>query len=135
MNEKNLIPLNQRSKKVQREIQEKGRKAAALKREEMKTIQAQMQALLDCDTTDPETGEKIKVRQRISKAQIDKAFAGDTAAFLAIWKAAGEGNASVNVNVAQVVQQSPEERYNQVYGNIEDAEMLNPDNEEDEGEK
>lgn len=43
----NLIPLNKRSKEVQREIQEKGRKANKKKAEERKTIKACLKLMID----------------------------------------------------------------------------------------
>ena len=48
-NEKNLIPLNKRAKKEQREIQSKGGKASGQARREKKTVQKILTELLDTE--------------------------------------------------------------------------------------
>lgn len=79
-NEKNLIPLNKRSKKVQREIQEMGRKANKEKIEARKTLREELLALLS----------KGDTQERISLAVIEKCLAGDTKAFEVIRDTIGE---------------------------------------------
>ena len=65
MNDQNLIPLNKRSKKVQREIQEKGRQANKAKHQEKRTIRECMKILaaLPCKAG--------KLKERINEAGIE----------------------------------------------------------------
>lgn len=79
-NEKNLIPLNKRSKKVQREIQEKGRKANKKKCEERKTLKEELLTLLS----------QGKTQEKMSLALIGKAMNGDTKAYEVIRDTVGE---------------------------------------------
>lgn len=79
-NEKNLIPLNKRSKKVQREIQEKGRKANKKKCEERKTLKEELLTLLS----------QGKTQEKMSLALIEKAMNGDTKAYEVIRDTVGE---------------------------------------------
>lgn len=96
-NEKNLVPLNKRSKKAQREIQEKGRRANKAKCEARKTLKAELLALLS----------QGKTQEKMSLALIDKALKGDTKAFEVIRDSIGEkqtdkieqnGNTTVTVS-------------------------------------
>lgn len=79
-NEKNLIPLNKRSKKVQREIQEMGRKANKEKIEARKTLREELLALLS----------KGDTQERMSLAMIEKCLSGDTKAYEVIRDTIGE---------------------------------------------
>lgn len=79
-NEKNLVPLNRRSKEVQREIQEKGRRANKAKIEARKTLKEELLTLLAQGDT----------QERISLALIQKALKGDTKAFEVIRDSIGE---------------------------------------------
>ena len=79
-NEQNLIPLNKRSKKVQREIQEKGRKANKEKHEARKTLKEELLLLLSQGNT----------QNKLSLALIEKAMNGDTKAFEVIRDTIGE---------------------------------------------
>ena len=93
-NEQNLIPLNKRSKKAQREIQEMGRKANKAKIEARKTLREELLALLEKDNT----------QERISLSVIQKALKGDTKAFEIIRDTIGEKpkeeiNANVNTEI------------------------------------
>ena len=76
----NLIPLNKRSKEVQREIQEKGRKANKEKWEARKTFKEELLLLLSQGDT----------QNKISLALIQKAMNGDTKAFEVIRDSIGE---------------------------------------------
>ena len=79
-NEQNLIPLNKRSKKAQREIQEKGRKANKAKCEARKTLKEELLLLLSEGNT----------QNKLSLALIEKAMNGDTKAFEVIRDTIGE---------------------------------------------
>lgn len=79
-NEKNLIPLNKRSKKAQREIQEKGRKANKEKCAARKTLKEELLLLLSEGNT----------QNKLSLALIEKAMNGDTKAFEVIRDTIGE---------------------------------------------
>lgn len=90
-NEQNLIPLNKRSKKVQREIQEKGRKANKEKIEARKTLREELLLLLAEGDT----------QNKLSLSLIEKALTGDTKAFEVIRDTIGEKpkeNISVGVS-------------------------------------
>lgn len=65
-NEQNLIPLNQRSKRVQREIQEKGREANKKKWAEKKLFKELFVEMLD-DTETYLDGELMTTRKAIVK--------------------------------------------------------------------
>lgn len=79
-NEQNLIPLNKRSKKAQRRIQEMGRKANKAKIEGRKTLREELLALL----------EKGDTQERMSLSIIQKAIKGDTKAYEVIRDTVGE---------------------------------------------
>ncbi len=90
-NEQNLIPLNKRSKEVQREIQEKGRKANKKRIEERKTLREELLLLLAEGDT----------QNKLSLSLIEKALTGDTKAFEVIRDTIGEKpkeNISVGVS-------------------------------------
>jgi DNA segregation ATPase FtsK/SpoIIIE-like protein len=80
INEENLIPLNKRSKEVQRAIQEKGRQANKAKWEARKTLKEELILLLSQGDT----------QEKISLALIQKALNGDTKAFEVIRDSIGE---------------------------------------------
>lgn len=89
-NEKNLIPLNKRSKEVQREIQEKGRKANKAKIEARKTLKEELLVLLSQGNT----------QEKISLSLIQEALSGNTKAFEVIRDTIGEKpKENVDVNV------------------------------------
>lgn len=77
---KNLIPLNQRTKEEQREIQSKAGKASGESRRKRKTLREELIALL----SDGNTQEKISV------AMIDQALCGNVKAFETIRDTIGE---------------------------------------------
>ncbi len=79
-NEQNLIPLNKRSKKVQREIQEKGRKANKEKIEARKTLREELLLLLEQGDT----------QAKLSLSLIQEAINGNTKAFEVIRDTIGE---------------------------------------------
>ena len=58
-NEKNLIPLNKRSKKAQREIQQKGRDAFKKKCEKRKALKETLTILLELGNTQEEICKKL----------------------------------------------------------------------------
>ena len=101
-NEQNLIPLNKRSKKVQREIQEKGRKANKAKIEKRKTLREELLSLL----------EKGDTQQKLSLALIQEALNGNTKAFVAIRDTIGEKpkeNISVGVSYEDYIKKVEDE--------------------------
>lgn len=79
-NEENLIPLNKRSKEVQRAIQEKGRIANKKKIEARKTLREELLALL----------EKGDTQEKLSLSLIQEALKGNTKAFEVIRDTIGE---------------------------------------------
>lgn len=79
-NEQNLIPLNKRSKKVQREIQEKGRKANKEKIQARKSLREELIAIL----------EKGDTQEKLSLSLIQEALKGNTKAFEVIRDTIGE---------------------------------------------
>lgn len=58
-NEQNLIPLNQRSKSVQREIQEKGRKANKEAHREKAQLKSAVKLLLSLPVKDPNIKKQL----------------------------------------------------------------------------
>jgi len=79
-NNENLKPLNKVSKKVQREIQEKGRIANAKKQAERRTLKEELLLLL----------KDNDVQKKMSVAIIQKACEGDVRAWQAIEASVGE---------------------------------------------
>lgn len=68
-NEENLIPLNKRSKSVQREIQEKGRQANKQKWAEKKLFKDLFKEMLDDTETDLD-GEMMVTRKAVVKKAV-----------------------------------------------------------------
>lgn len=100
-NEQNLIPLSKRSKKAQREIQEKGRQANKMKIQQRKTLAEELMALLSVGDT----------QEKMSLAQIQKALKGDAKAFELIRDTIGqkptekhevEGNQTLEISLKVV---------------------------------
>ena len=137
MNEQNLIPTTQRSKSEVRAMQSKGGINSGIARREKKTMKQQMKRLLELaakDTKgnlriDPETGEPITNGLAILLQQMVAALKGDRLAAEFCLKVAGELTDTQQVEVV-VPTKTPEERYEEVYGRIEDAELLEPEKEE-----
>ncbi len=59
-NEQNLIPLNKRTKREQREIAQKGGKKSAEVRREKKTFRQLAETLLSLEVTDAKTKKEMK---------------------------------------------------------------------------
>ena len=136
MNEQNLIPTTQRSKSEVRAMQSKGGINSGIARREKKTMKQQMKRLLELAAKDnkgnlridPETGEPITNGLAILLQQMVAALKGDRLAAEFCLKVAGELTDTQQVEVV-VPTKTPEERYEDVYGRIEDAELLEPEKE------
>lgn len=101
-NEKNLIPLNKRSKKVQRDIQEKGRKANKEKIQARKSLREELLAIL----------EKGDTQEKLSLSLIQEALKGNTKAFEVIRDTIGEKpkeNISVGVSYEDYIKKVEDE--------------------------
>lgn len=83
--EENLIPLSERTKAEQREIQKKAGKASGEARREKKQFQKAILAALDAVNEDGNT-----VLVNIIAAQVKKALNGDTKAFEVLRDTSGE---------------------------------------------
>ena len=137
MNEQNLIPTTQRSKSEVRAMQSKGGINSGIARREKRTMQQQMKRLLEIAAKDkdgrvridPETGEPVSNGLAILLQQMVAALKGDRLAAEFCLKVAGELTDTQQVEVV-VPTKTPEERYEEVYGRIEDAELLEPEKEE-----
>jgi len=89
-NDKNLIPLNERSKEAQREIQSKGGKAAAVSSRRRKALKESMDMLLSMPISDKRKllkaarmgfeGENADNSALVVIALFNKAISGDVAA-------------------------------------------------------
>ena len=79
-NEKNLKPLNTRTKKERREIAVMGGKASGKSRQQRKTLKEELLALLEAGDT----------QKNISLAMIQQALNGNTKAFEVIRDTVGE---------------------------------------------
>ena len=73
VNEQNLIPLNKRSKTVQREIQEKGRQANKAKHALKRSIKEAMLVLRDCPLENEKIKERIKNNSTLQDDEITEA--------------------------------------------------------------
>lgn len=72
----NLIPLNKRSKEIQRQIQEKGRKANKEKWEQKKKLKDELEILMEQVSKDGRTYQEL-----ISTALVKEALKGNTKAY------------------------------------------------------
>ena len=88
-NEQNLIPLNQRSKSVQREIQEKGRKANKEAHREKAQLKSAVKLLLSLPVKDP----NIK-KQLSALGMSDKDIDNSILPALGLFKKACKGDSS-----------------------------------------
>lgn len=134
MNEQNLVPTTQRSESEVREMQSKGGVNSGIARREKRTMRQQMKRLLELAAKDengrvridPETGEPVSNGLAILLQQMVAALKGDRLAAEFCLKVAGEFTDTQQVEVV-VPTKTPEERYEEVYGRIEDAELLEPE--------
>ena len=96
--QENLIPLNKRSKEVQREIQEKGRQANREKRAKAKTFKALLNVMLE--EIDPKTGKTY--RELMNEAMLEQAIRkGNVKAYEVLRDTSGEiikASASIDVS-------------------------------------
>ena len=137
MNEQNLVPNSQRSPSEVREQGRQGGINSGIARREKKTMKQQMKRLLELAAKDengrvridPETGEPVSNGLAILLQQMVAALKGDRLAAEFCLKVAGELTDTQQVEVV-VPTKTPEERYEEVYGRIEDAELLEPEKEE-----
>ena len=136
MNEQNLVPNSQRSPSEVREQGRQGGINSGIARREKKTMKQQMKRLLELAAKDengrvridPETGEPVSNGLAILLQQMVAALKGDRLAAEFCLKVAGELTDTQQVEVV-VPTKTPEERYEEVYGRIEDAELLEPEKE------
>ena len=132
----NLVPIPQRSEDEVRTMQSKGGVNSGIARREKKTMKQQMKRLLELAAKDengrvridPETGEPVSNGLAILLQQMVAALKGDRLAAEFCLKVAGELTDTQQVEVV-VPTKTPEERYEEVYGRIEDAELLEPEKE------
>ena len=94
----NLIPLNKRSKEVQRDIQEKGRQANKEKRAKAKTFKALLNVMLE--EVDTKTGKTY--RELMNEAMLEQAIKkGNVKAYEVLRDTSGEiikASASIDVS-------------------------------------
>lgn len=129
----NLVPIPQRSEDEVRTMQSKGGVNSGIARREKRTMKQQMKRLLELAAKDecgrvridPETGEPVSNGLAILLQQMVAALKGDRLAAEFCLKVAGELTDTQQVEVV-VPTKTPEERYEEVYGRIEEAELLKP---------
>ena len=134
MNEQNLVSISERTTSEQRAIHSKGGVNSGIARREKRTMRQQMKRLLELAARDengrlridPETGEPVSNGLAILLQQMVAALKGDRLAAEFCLKVAGELTDTQQVEVV-VPTKTPEERYEEVYGRIEDAELLEPE--------
>lgn len=137
MNEQNLVPNSQRSPSEVREHGRQGGINSGIARREKRTMRQQMKRLLELAAKDengrvqidPVTGETVSNGLAILLQQMVAALKGDRLAAEFCLKVAGELTDTQQVEVVVPIK-TPEERYEEVYGRIEDAELLEPEKEE-----
>lgn len=89
MNDKNLIPINSRTKSAQREIQSKGGLVSAQKKRDRINLRKCMEMLLEEKYKD-DNGKLVSGAELISIKQLQRAMQGDTKAFEVIRDTAGQ---------------------------------------------
>ena len=87
--DKNLIPMNQRTKEEQREIARKGGIASGEARREKRDLKRALEMLLEKEYTDKKGKSKTGAELLVFK-QFEKALAGDTRAFEVVRDTAGQ---------------------------------------------
>ena len=121
-NEQNLIPLNKRSKEVQREIQEKGRQANKKKWAEKADLKKQLLVFLESEATQDKNGDPLTGAELMVKVAVREMAKGnpkfwelirDTAGFKPIDKVqVSEVEQSVIDEVEAMVLEAEEEPVN-----------------------
>lgn len=89
MSDKNLIPMNQRTKEEQREIARKGGIASGEARREKRDLKRALEMLLEKEYTDKKGNSKSGAELLVFK-QFEKALNGDTRAFEVVRDTAGQ---------------------------------------------
>lgn len=112
-NEKNLTPLNKRTKKEQRRIQSEGGKASGEARRQRKTLRENMNLLLGLGVTNSREfnkltapgvpAEDIDNAMLLTAALFKKAAVGDVAAYREIRDLVGESGDSENGNLLDLI--------------------------------
>lgn len=112
-NEKNLKPLNERTKREQRKIQSDGGKASGEARRQRKTLRENMNLLLNLEVTGTkdfnklsEMGiplEEIDNAMLLTAALFQKAKTGDVAAYREIRDLIGEGAPTENGDLMDLI--------------------------------
>ena len=92
----NCIPLNQRSKEVQRKIQQMGRDANKAKWEQIKCLRDAARVLLMEVVSDTD-GKEVPIAVAMTLAQIKKALKGDTKAYKAVADVADEKQQKIDI--------------------------------------
>lgn len=107
MNEKNLIPFNQRTESEQREIRSKGGKESARRRRDKRTFQETFDALLAMLDKDkngnavisPITGKPMSIRETIVMRALLEAKKGNVKALQTILDVMGERKIKIDNNI------------------------------------
>lgn len=112
-NEKNLTPLNKRTKKEQRRIQSEGGKASGESRRQRKTLKENMNLLLGLGVTSTREFNKLTAlgvpveeidnAMLLTAALFKKAAAGDVAAYREIRDLVGESGEGENGNLLELI--------------------------------
>ena len=107
MNNKNLIPLNKRTKDEQKAIRSKGGKASVRVRRDKRTFRDTLQELLAIQDMSPDgeplispiTGKHMSIRETIALITIKKAREGNLRALRVILDVMGERSIKVESDV------------------------------------
>ena len=105
MSEKDLIPINRRSKEEQKELSRKGGIASQKKQKEQKTMRGQLQMLLALELKDPKTVKKLK-DLGIDTANIDNGMALN----VALWTKALSGDVQAYNSLRDTIGEKPTEK-------------------------
>ena len=137
----NLIPTTQRSKAEARELGAKGGVNSGIARREKRDRRKQAEAIADALYKDehgmvcknPYNGEDMTLLDAILVRLFGNALKGDNRAIVEVLRTLGMAEEpQVNQQINIGVPKTPEERYNEVYGRIEDAYLLEPDDNQSE---
>ena len=105
MSEKDLIPINRRSKEEQKELSRKGGIASQKKQKEQKTMRGQLQMLLALELKDPKTVKKLK-DLGIDTANIDNGMALN----VALWTKALSGDVQAYNSLRDTIGEKPTDK-------------------------
>jgi hypothetical protein len=105
MSEKDLIPINKRTKEEQKEIARRGGIASQKKQREKKTMKEQLKLLLSLELKDKKTAENLK-KMGVNIDNIDNQMALN----VALWAKALQGDVQAFNSIRDTIGEKPTDK-------------------------